>query len=141
MDNKTDLPKRKHPRLKDFDYGADGVYFVTICTQGRQCLLSRIVGRGFTPAENYEHTGNVRSAVELTPYGRIAEKQLFLLEDRFPGVIIDTYVIMPNHIHVIFATKETAGARGTPKNAVAFFGDPEQAPALQLWMLFVRINH
>ena len=115
MDNKTALPKRKHPRLKDFDYGAEGVYFVTICTQDRRCLLSRIVGRGFTPAEEYEHTGSVRSVVKLTKCGEIAEKQLFLIEKRFPGVIIDTYVIMPNHIHVVFSINtETAGASPRP---------------------------
>ena len=24
------LPKRKHPRLKEYDYSSEGVYFVTI---------------------------------------------------------------------------------------------------------------
>ncbi len=87
MDN---LPKRKHPRLNDFDYSSSGAYFITICTYNRQCLLSHIVGRGFTPAEN-----------ALTEYGKIAEKQLLLLEERYPCVQIGEYVIMPNHIHFI----------------------------------------
>ena len=40
------LPTRKHPRLKEYDYSSDGVYFVTICTQNKRHLLSQIVGRG-----------------------------------------------------------------------------------------------
>ena len=47
----TKLPKRKHPRLKDYDYSTAGAYFVTICTHNKRCLLSRIVGRGLAPAE------------------------------------------------------------------------------------------
>ena len=97
------LVKRKHPRLKEYDYSSDGVYFVTICTQNKRYLLSEIVGRGLAPA------------VRLTDYGKIAEQQLFLLEERFPFVEIDSYVIMPNHIHIIFWFKpQTAGASLRP---------------------------
>ena len=55
-----EAPKRKHIRLKNYDYSQNGAYFVTICTKGRQCLLSEIVrpqmvgeesvGRGLAPA-------------------------------------------------------------------------------------------
>ena len=41
MDNKKELPKRKHPRLDHYDYSTAGAYFVTICTQNRRCILSR----------------------------------------------------------------------------------------------------
>lgn len=48
-------------------------------------------------------------------YGKIAEEQLWDLENRYPGIRIDKYVIMPNHIHVIiFIQKETAGASPCP---------------------------
>ena len=56
----VDYPKRKHVRLKGYDYGRNGVYFVTVCTQNRWCILSQImlprvvgaemVGRGLAPA-------------------------------------------------------------------------------------------
>ena len=39
----VDYPKRKHVRLKDYDYSQAGMYFVTICTKDRQRILSRIV--------------------------------------------------------------------------------------------------
>ena len=107
MDKEKELPKRKHPRLDNYDYSSTGAYFVTICTQNRRCVLSRIVGRGLAPAET--------TAIEYTSLGEIAEKQLFLLADRYPYLTIDQYVIMPNHIHAILILNgETAGASPRP---------------------------
>ena len=40
-----DLPKRKHPRLKSYDYSEQGLYFITICVKNREKLLCKIVGR------------------------------------------------------------------------------------------------
>ena len=94
----NNLPKRKHPRLEHYDYSTAGAYFITICTHSRRCLLSRIVGRGLAPAE-----------IRYTAYGRIAQEQLLLLEQRYPSLQIDQYVIMPNHIHAILLLEETAG--------------------------------
>ena len=37
---------RKHPRLREWDYSGNGAYFVTVCVQNRQSLLSTVVGRG-----------------------------------------------------------------------------------------------
>ena len=107
MDIKKELPKRKHPRLDKYDYSSSGAYFVTICTQNRRCVLSRIVGRGLAPAETSE--------IEYTSFGRVAEKQLLLLKDRYPCLAVDQYVIMPNHIHVIIILDgEAAGASPRP---------------------------
>ena len=44
MDKEKELPKRKATRLNNFDYNSVGAYFITICTQNRRCILSRIVG-------------------------------------------------------------------------------------------------
>ena len=105
--NKKDLPKRKHPRLDHYDYSGAGAYFVTICTQNRRCVLSHIVGRGLAPAE--------ANGIEYTALGTIAEEQLLLLEDRYPSLSIDKYVIMPNHIHaILILAGDTAGASPRP---------------------------
>lgn len=37
------FPQRKSPRLKGYDYGQAGAYFVTICTHERACRLGRVV--------------------------------------------------------------------------------------------------
>ena len=102
----NDFPKRKPNRLENFDYGAGYSYFITICTQDRKKMLSNIVsvGEGLAPPE-----------IKTTQIGDIAEKQLLLLETRFPDLKIENFVIMPNHIHIIFSLfTETGGASPSP---------------------------
>ena len=97
------LPKRKHPRLANYDYSAAGAYYITICTHNRRCLLSHILDLDVDPAKT-----------QYTLYGKIAKEQLLLLEKRYPFLKIDQYVIMPNHIHAIFLLEEAAGASPRP---------------------------
>ena len=101
---KMELPNRKHPRLKEYDYSLPGYYYVTIHVEKNSPVLSA-VGRGLAPAE---------AKVTLTEVGRIAQEQLFLLERRYSYVKIDKYVIMPTHIHAIIVLDETAGASPRP---------------------------
>ena len=108
-----EFPQRKHVRLKDYDYGQAGMYFVTICTQNRRCILSQItppcfegaelVGRGLAPA-----------ALRLTDCGRLVENELTALTERYPSVAIEKYVIMPNHFHGLIRLRETAGGKPPP---------------------------
>ena len=94
----NDLPKRSHPRLKTVDYTC-GWYFVTICTEGRKQLLSRIsVGRG-------DHTP---PQVELTAAGQVAAKYMRGINRAYRNVSVETYVIMPNHIHMVIAIAPAA---------------------------------
>ena len=39
------LPDRKAIRLKEFNYGTEGAYFITVCVEHRENLLS-FVGEG-----------------------------------------------------------------------------------------------
>ena len=111
------LPKRKHPRLKQYDYSVNVYYFVTICRKDMKCFFGKIthiadnVGLCFGPNERvYADT-----ELTLSPYGQIAEKQLLELEKRYDYVTIDKYVIMPNHIHAILILDgEAAGASPRP---------------------------
>ena len=99
------MEQRKHPRLKHYDYGQTGYYFITIAVARRQPVLAR-VGRGLAPAEH--------PTVLLTPIGQIAESQLMDLPRRYPHIRIDRYTIMPDHIHMILHLGETAGASPRP---------------------------
>ena len=81
------LPKRKSIRLKDYDYAQNGYYFITICTHHRQCLFGQIVGATLRGRPNHPD--------------KMVAKWLFKLEDKFPDVKIDDYIIMPNHVHFI----------------------------------------
>ena len=99
-----ELPKRRHPRLKRYDYSLNASYFITICTFEKKKLLSDvIVGRGLAPA-----------VTVLTDVGRIVETELLDLPYRFCDLIIEKYVIMPNHLHVILTLNASAGASPRP---------------------------
>ncbi|MEZ4672356.1 MAG: hypothetical protein R3E39_31000 [Anaerolineae bacterium] len=43
MSSPPERPARKSPRLKGYDYSQNGAYFVTICTQNRECLFGQVV--------------------------------------------------------------------------------------------------
>ena len=97
-----DFRSRKHPRLKHYDYALPGYYYVTIHNEKGAPLLSSV---------RQIATSNV-ALVVLTPIGKLAEQELLTLENRYPYVRIDKYVIMPNHIHLIVRIKP--GGDGTP---------------------------
>lgn len=104
------LPKRKHPRLKNFDYSQNGCYHIIICVKNESVRLST-VGRGLAPAE---------ATVQLTKYGEIFKSELLNLEDRFHGVKIDKYCIMPNHIHILLSIENAGTAAGaSPRPTVS----------------------
>ena len=104
--NKTmkEFPKRKTTRAINFDYNSAGAYFLTICTQNRRCLLAHVVGTGVLDGPT----------VELTEYGRIAEKYLKQLNDFYNNIFVERYVIMPNHIHLLLRVLAEDGPSGTP---------------------------
>ena len=89
--------------MNHFDYSASGAYFITICTQNKRCLLSKIIGHELGSAE-----------IQHTTYGQIALNQLLVLHERYPSLTVDQYVIMPNHIHVILILNDSAGASPRP---------------------------
>ncbi len=119
----NEKPKRKHPRIKNYNYSDVGAYFITICTQNKQRVLSYIRRRAGACSRRSENADEFLNSEEIytvkyTKYGYIAEKQLFLLEERYRDVVIDSYVIMPDHIHLILFIKNrsviTAGASPRP---------------------------
>ncbi len=88
----NNLPKRKSPRLKDYNYSAPGAYFITICVKGRKCMLSQIiVGTGVLDCPQNK----------LTPYGEIVDKYICQMSDFYNDITVDKYVVMPNHIHLL----------------------------------------
>ena len=91
-----ELKKRKTPRYQSFDYNSVGVYFITICTQNRRSILSRVVGTGVLDCPQ----------IELTQYGEIADKYIKQLNDFYEHLSVEKYVIMPNHIHFLLWVKE-----------------------------------
>ena len=90
-----ELKMRKTTRLAGADYNRNQAVFLTICTKERQCLLSRIVGTGVLDGPQ----------IELTKYGQIADKYIHQLSDFYDDLSVESYVIMPNHIHILLWVK------------------------------------
>ena len=104
-----DQPKRKPNRLSSYDYDREGAYFITICTQDRKCLLSKIVGDdALGVPEN-----------RLTDMGKIVEKYI-QSGNRMDRVTVQKYVIMPNHMHMLLTVGMDSGTprASSPTNAV-----------------------
>jgi putative transposase len=88
---------RRSIRLSGYDYSQPGAYFVTICTYKRQLSLE---------AEQAKEI--VRSAWDS-------------LAARFPHVMLDEFVLMPNHIHGIIILKGAASSAPTLGQIVRAF--------------------
>ena len=43
MNNKTIGHNRRSVRLAGYDYSKEGMYFITVCTQNKECLLGKII--------------------------------------------------------------------------------------------------
>ena len=97
-----DLPKRKQNRLSCFDYSSNGAYTITICTKDKAKILSEIC----------------RGGVLLRPTGKIIENEILELEKRY-NVVIDTYCIMPNHIHMILFINNFSREEQSPSPTIS----------------------
>ena len=81
----TQYPARKNPRLSGYDYSNAGYYFVTICTHKRECFFGKIID----------------DAMCLNDAGRMIMSAWTDLPQRFDQVDLDSFIVMPNHLHGI----------------------------------------
>ncbi len=85
-----DKHHRRSIRLKDYDYGLLGAYFLSICAQDRLCLFGDIVD----------------DQMVLNDAGEMVETVFSDLSRRFLKIEIEAHVIMPNHCHGIIIVNE-----------------------------------
>ena len=76
---------RKSIRLKNYDYSNSGYYYVTICSRNRRCYFGNIID----------------SKLMLNDSGIMLSTVWENMPLYNPGVKMDRFVIMPNHIHGI----------------------------------------
>ncbi|MDI6767834.1 MAG: transposase [Bacteroidota bacterium] len=90
------IRRRKLQRLKEYDYSLDGSYFVTICTKNREDLFGHIIG----------------DTMQLKRDGKIVKECWEELPKHYPTIMLDEFVIMPNHVHgIIIIINDIVGAR------------------------------
>ncbi len=87
---------RRSVRLEEYDYSQQGAYFVTICTQQRECLLGQVMN----------------TEMEINEAGKMVQSIWHNLSIRYPYSVMDEFIVMPNHIHGIIFLQELG--RGDP---------------------------
>ena len=76
-----ELQKRKSTRIPNFDYSRNNYYFITVCTHQKNCIFGSVARRNH--------------------FGKIAKDEIEKIPAFYKGVYLDSYIIMPNHIHAI----------------------------------------
>ena len=79
------LTRKSTKRLPGYDYAQSNYYFITAGTENKREWFGEI--------KNNE--------MVLNPYGKICLDRLQNLPHHYKNINIDTFVIMPNHIHGI----------------------------------------
>ena len=91
---------RRSIRLLGYDYSQAAPYFVTICVQEHLCLLGDVI----------------EGEMVLNAAGLMIGKGWKELENKFSGVRLDRFRVMPNHMHAILVIM------GTGMDMVTKFG-------------------
>lgn len=111
-------PHRHHRhalRLPHYDYAQAGAYFVMICTHGRQHLFGDVV----------------HGQVQLNDAGAMVTHWWKALPTKFAHVEVDTYVVMPDHVHGIIVIHAATEPPSLPHAAL---------PTLMQWFKTMTTN-
>ena len=80
-----ELHRRRSIRLKHYDYAQAGLYYFTICAQSRLEIFGEVI----------------HGEMRLNHAGQIAWSVWESLPGRYPSIELDSFIVMPNHIHGI----------------------------------------
>ncbi|HZK97706.1 MAG TPA: hypothetical protein VFC67_26115 [Prolixibacteraceae bacterium] len=100
-------------RASWWDYGRNAAYFVTICAEGRECYFGNIA-EALQTAEILQtvetlHATSLHQKNILSPIGEIAQSCWKEIPEHFPYVQLDSFVVMPNHVHGIIIIDKRIG--------------------------------
>ncbi|WP_198597332.1 transposase [Gracilimonas amylolytica] len=131
--NETDMQKKRYKkyrsetvRLRSWDYGWNGGYFVTICTHNRFCYFGKILGSkndeifdtvvtqnlaSLRSNSNDKIGSNPDAKMHLSKIGLIAQTCWLEIPDHFPFVKLGEFIVMPNHVHGIIIIDKDHDAR------------------------------
>ena len=87
--------KRKPNRLAGHDYNQAGMYFLTLCALNRQCLFGSCAEGGDLEPAN----------IRLSGYGVAVQNWILDCASRYSDLTVESYVIMPNHIHLLVSVQ------------------------------------
>lgn len=101
MPYNPDQHDRQSIRLPGWDYRQPAAYFVTICTRDRVRLFGEVV----------------RGRMVLNACGRIVAEEWRRTERVRDNVVLDAFVVMPNHVHGIIGITTGPGDGGAARHA------------------------
>ena len=103
-----DIHHRRSIRLSGYDYARAGAYFVTVCSQNRECVFGEVVD----------------GSIQLSEWGRIIRGEWLRTRSVRSNVQLDAFIVMPNHFHGIVVIN--GYVRGTARRAPTMerFGQP-----------------
>ena len=102
-----DRYRRPSARLRNWDYSADGIYFITICTAGHEYFFGEIVNKKMV----------------LSEIGTLVQREWEKSFEVRAELFCDWYVIMPNHIHAILRIEN--GNNETMKDELQYLNSPD----------------
>ncbi|MGJ5627798.1 transposase [Nostoc sp. CALU 1950] len=77
-------------RLPAWSYASNAGYFITICTDGKKCFFGEVV----------------QGEMHISSIGEIAQKLWYEIPNHFSNCQIDSFCVMPNHIHGILVINQ-----------------------------------
>ncbi|MFA6255164.1 MAG: transposase [Patescibacteria group bacterium] len=77
-------------RLKGWDYSWPGYYFITICAKDRICYFGDVIN----------------CKAHLNRIGYVAKRFFKVIPKYYKHIKIDSFIVMPNHIHAILKIKK-----------------------------------
>lgn len=124
-------PERRHRgsmRASWWDYAGRGAYFVTTCARHRLTLFGDVVdGRAC-----------------LSPAGKMIAESWAALPERFSGIALDAYVVMPNHLRGIVVVPNSPHAdtsRDDPAAIVAGTTDGSLGRVMQAFKSLTTVAY
>ena len=106
----VEFSKRKSIRLKDYDYSQNGAYFLTVCVKDRHELLGGIdVGDAVLSVP----------IVRLSDIGNMVNAYLANMSQIIEFAVLENYVIMPNHIHLLIVLNNEHGTLRTASPTIS----------------------
>lgn len=92
MNLNPSLPHRRALRIPEFDYSQPGAYFVTIVAQDRKSIFGKAID----------------GEVVLNDVGKMVKEVIDQIPEHYLGVNVELFVIMPNHVHLLFLIYDVA---------------------------------
>jgi REP element-mobilizing transposase RayT len=99
--NKYRIPSA---RIQNWDYGTDGAYFITICTENRHYFFGDIATNSaidISVDTSNSISSHAKPILIPTELGKLAEQFWLEIPNQFSFIELGEFVIMPNHIHGI----------------------------------------